>query len=235
MMIRIEFDDIIRQKAPEMKAVVVEATVTNDPTSDQLWALIESAAADAATNYDTPDIARRPAIASTRAAYKALGKDPNRYRPSAEALTRRAVSGKGLYRLTTLVDIINLISLRSGFSIGGFDADRIEGDTLRLGRGEAGEEFCGIGRGPLNIDGLPVYRDARGGIGTPTSDEERTKLTPQTRRLLMIINAYSDADAALQVAKESADLLRRFAGAADVQIRTVPCLTAEDSSVSVES
>ena len=225
-MIRIEFDDIIRQKAPDMKAIVLEAEVINGATPDDLWEMLEKAAAEAAESYETPDIARRPAVASTRAIYKALGKDPNRYRPSAEALTRRAVSGKGLYRLTTIVDIINLISLQSGFSIGGFDADCIEGDTLRLGRGEAGEEFCGIGRGPLNIEGLPVYRDARGGIGTPTSDEERTKLTPHTRRLLMIINAYSDADAALDGARNAADLLRRFAGATEIHIRTEACTPA---------
>ena len=60
-------------------------------------------------------------------AYKRLGKDPNRYRPSAEALRRRILRGLPLYKIDTLVDIVNLVSIRSGYSIGGFDADKIVG------------------------------------------------------------------------------------------------------------
>lgn len=78
-----------------------------------------------------------------------------------------------------------------GYSIGGFDADKIVGDALVLGIGKAGEPYEGIGRGELNIEGMPVYRDAVGGIGTPTSDNERTKLELGTTHLLTIINGYS--------------------------------------------
>jgi hypothetical protein len=107
------------------------------------------------------DINKRIAIAATRRVYKALGKDPNRYRPSAEALCRRIVRDIPVYRVSLLVDIINLVSIRSGFSIGGFDLTKIQGD-LRLGVGTAEDEFEAIGRGLLNIEGLPVYRDAVG-------------------------------------------------------------------------
>ncbi len=69
--------------------------------------------------------------------------------------------------------------MQSGYSIGGFDADIIDGDTVTLGRGRQAEPFEAIGRGQLNIEGLPVYRDDTGPIGT-TSDHERTKLTPET-------------------------------------------------------
>ena len=84
--------------------------------------------------------------------------------------------GIPLYQIDTLVDLINLVSLRTGHSIGGFDTDKIQGTHLELGIGKAGEPFEGIGRGVLNIEGLPVYRDSFGGIGTPTSDHERTKM-----------------------------------------------------------
>ena len=69
--------------------------------------------------------------------------------------------------------------------------DKIAGGSLVLGVGREGEIYHGIGRGELNIAGLPVYRDAVGGIGTPTSDEERTKIGLDTTHLLMIINGYS--------------------------------------------
>lgn len=195
-MFEINFSDRIRAAAPGLRVLAVEAEVSNPPTPDSLWNEIELEAERIRDSYELGMISKRPAIAATRAAYKALGKEPNRYRPSAEALCRRIVNGKGLYRLTLLVDMINLISMRTGHSIGGFDADRIEGETLTLDAGSAEEEFHGIGRGPLNIENLPVYRDACGGIGTPTSDEDRTKLTEQTTHLLMLVNIYDrDTDA----------------------------------------
>ena len=98
-------------------------------------------------------------IQATRQAYKRLGKDPNRYRPSSEALRRRILRELPLYKVDTLVDLINLVSIRSGYSIGGFDADKIAGGSLVLGVGREGEIYHGIGRGELNIAGLPVYRD----------------------------------------------------------------------------
>ena len=64
------------------------------------------------------------------------------------------------------------------------------GDTLTLGIGREGEPYEGIGRGMLNIAGLPVYRDAQGGVGTPTSDNERTKMTIETTHLVVLINGY---------------------------------------------
>ena len=164
-------------------------------------------------------IKQQPAIAATREAYRRLGKDPSRYRPSAEALRRRLLRGLELYKIDTLVDLINLVSLRTGYSIGGFDADKIQGTDLCLGVGWAGEPFEGIGRGVLNIEGLPVWRDALGGIGTPTSDNERTKMDVGTRRILTIINGYDGDEQRLnEAAGITQELLVRFAEANSVEI-----------------
>ena len=153
-----------------------------------------------------------PGIRATREAYKTLGKDPSRYRPSNEQLVRRLLQGKELYQINTLVDINNLVSVRWGYSIGGFDVSLIQGHTLTLGVGRAGEPYEGIGRGPLNIEGLPVYRDTAGGIGTPTSDHERTKLSLTTTRLLFLINAYDGNKERLQACSEDLQaLLREYA------------------------
>lgn len=184
--------DEIKKAAPAVKIMTVEADVTNTPTPDELWDELTRLADGMRAVMEIPDINRRPGIAATRALYKALGKEPNRYRPSMEAMSRRLLKGMELYRIDTLVDLINLVSLSSGYAIGGFDADKIQGDTLILGVGREGEEFHAIGRGPLNIACLPIYRDAVGGIGTPTSDEERTKISLSTRRLLMTVNIYGE-------------------------------------------
>ena len=119
--------------------------------------------------------------------------------------------GLSLYQVDSLVDLINLLSIRTGYSIGGFDLDKIQGGQLTLGVGREGELYHGIGRGELNIAGLPVYRDAVGGIGTPTSDEERTKIDLQTTRLLMIINGYSGYDGLEEAIDYAYRLLNQYA------------------------
>ena len=127
--------------------------------------------------------------------------------------------GLELYRIDTLVDLINLVSLRTGYSIGGFDADKIQGTELCLGVGHAQEPFEGICRGLLNIEGLPVWRDAQGGIGTPTSDHERTKMDVGTRHILAIINGYDGDEQRLREAAEMTQvLLRKYASATNISI-----------------
>ena len=119
--------------------------------------------------------------------------------------------GLQLYQIDTLVDIINLVSMKTGYSIGGFDADRFVGDTLTLGVGREGEPYEGIGRGMLNIAGLPVYRDAQGGVGTPTSDNERTKMTLETTHLVVLINGYDgDEQRVRQNAEFIQQLVRKY-------------------------
>ncbi len=215
----ITIEDIVRETVPGLRIAVVEADVKNSETSDELWALIERAASDVAMVTELADVNKRPAIRATCEAYKAFGKEPNRYRPSAEALSRRVVKGMGLYRINTLVDLINLVSLQSGYSIGGFDIDSIDGESLSLGVGREGEPFEAIGRGQLNIAGLPVYRDSTGGIGTPTSDHERTKLTMETSRLLMCINIYGEEMPVDETLGLVTDLLERFASAQNITVK----------------
>lgn len=211
----IKFAPRLVSAAPGFEVALIETPVANPPTSDELWAELTAVAAKIA-EIPIENIRHRPAIDATRSVYKALGKEPNRYRPSAEALCRRIVNGKELYRTTTIVDLVNLVSLLSGHSIGAFDADRIEGDVLTLGAGEAGEPYEAIGRGMLNVENLPVYRDAVGGIGTPTSDNVRTQLSNSTSRLLITLNMYGQSELDRnEVVETLLMLLRKYASAPD--------------------
>ena len=189
-MINIRCSEEIKRVCPEFKGMALEVTVTNTPYNESLWKEIERFSVEYRAKYTVDSIKEMSAIQATRTAYKRCGKDPSRYRPSGEALCRRLLRGLELYKVDTVVDLINLVSIASGYSIGGFDMDKFEGDTLTLGIGRAGEPYEGIGRGELNIEGMPVYRDAVGGVGTPTSDNERTKLSLGTTHLLAIVNGY---------------------------------------------
>lgn len=200
---------------PDFVYATIQCNVVNTRYNPLLWEEINDFSHKLAQQLPIDEIKNREAIATTRSAYKLLGKNPNRYRPSSEALCRRVVKGVGLYAISTVVDLINLVSLQSGYAIGGFDVDRIVGQ-LRLGIGKIGEPFDAIGRGQLNVEGLPIYRDEMGGIGTPTSDAERTKITDKTTHLLMIINAYGAKSQLPQTVKKSIDILEKYASATDV-------------------
>lgn len=217
---KIEISDEFRAGAPGYMMILVEADVVNVPTPDALWHEIEATAGSIRGLLEIQDINKRPGIAGTRAAYKAFGKEPNRYRPSCESMCRRLVKGMELYRIDALVDLVNLLSIKSGYSIGGFDGDRIDGDTLTLGVGRRSEPFEGIGRGPLNIEGMPVYRDAAGPIGTPTSDHERTKMDLSTRRIVMCINIYREEMPPADTIAEAVRMLETYASASGIEIHT---------------
>ena len=201
----------IERVCPGFVGACVEADVVNTPYCEGLWEEIRALGEQYKATLTTESLKEMSGIAATRRVYKACGKDPSRYRPASEQLIRRMLQGKELYQIDTLVDLINLASIRFGYSIGGFDASKFVGDTLTLGIGRAGEPYEGIGRGMLNIEGLPVYRDAEGGVGTPTSDNERTKITIDTRHLVVLINGYDGNEEQVRANAEFIlNLVRRY-------------------------
>lgn len=210
--IKVVVSDEIERVCPEFVGACVEAKVVNSPYCAELWQEIEALGERFRQQLTTESLKELASIAATRRVYRACGKDPSRYRPASEALIRRVLQGKQLYQRDTLVDLVNLASIAYGYSIGGFDADKFAGDTLTLGVGREGEPYEGIGRGMINIHGLPVYRDAIGGVGTPTSDHERTKMTLATTHLVILVNGYDGNE---QRVRENAlyiqGLLRKYA------------------------
>lgn len=185
----------IESVCPSFVGACVEASVVNTQYCQELWDEIEELGRRYKQKLTTESLKDMSGIAATRKVYRSCGKDPSRYRPASEALIRRLLQGKELYQRDTLVDLVNLASIAYGYSIGGFDADKFQGDTLTLGVGKAGEPYEGIGRGTINIEGLPVYRDQIGGVGTPTSDNERTKMEMNTTHLIVLINGYDGNEA----------------------------------------
>jgi DNA/RNA-binding domain of Phe-tRNA-synthetase-like protein len=216
-MIPITLSTEIAKACPGLHIRAISCRIKNTPSDARLWEEIARQENILRETLRLEDINQWLPIRATRQAYKRLGKDPNRYRPSAEALCRRVLRGLPLYRIDTLVDIVNLVSLKSGYSIGAFDREKVEGDRLVLGVGKEGESYHAIGRGELNISGLPVYRDALGGIGTPTSDEERTKIELTTTRLLLIINGYSGAEGLQEAAAFAIECLERYVSATHIE------------------
>jgi DNA/RNA-binding domain of Phe-tRNA-synthetase-like protein len=180
--------------------------------------LIEEMQARVAEVLKLPEpraVLESPQIIATRAAYKALGKDPARYRGAAEALLRRVLAGKGLPQINAVVDVINLVSVESRLPVGLYDLTHVSGDIVfRAGR--AGETYKGIGTSDLNLEGLPVFCDAVGPHGSPTSDSERTMVTSETRQALAVIVSFGGKDGLERWTQRMTELLQRYAGASDL-------------------
>lgn len=206
----------MRAVCPEFVGACVEAEVRNAQHSEALWAEIDALCRQFRSTLTTESLKQNGAIAATRHIYRACGKDPSRYRPSGEALVRRVLQGKQLYQIDNIVDVINLASMKSGYSIGAFDSEKFDGDRLTLGIGRNGEPYEGIGRGMINIAGMPVYRDNKGGVGTPTSDNERTKVSLSTQHLMVLVNGYDGNVAGVKsTAEYISQLLLKYCEAKD--------------------
>lgn len=215
-MIPVSISNDLKTRVPRLTLHCIESDVILQSENPDLWETIETKTEELAATLQTEDISKLPAIAASRTAYKSCGKDPARYRLSAEALLRRITQGKSLYRVNNVVDLLNLTSIGTGFSIGGYDADKISGE-ITFGIGKKEEPYEAIGRGVMNIESLPVFRDKQGAFGSPTSDSVRTSVTMDTKRFLMIIiNFGAEEERGKEAAKIAADLLKKYAGAKNI-------------------
>src|SRR5258707_15143079 len=207
-------EDALKAKCPKTKLGWISAQVEATASSPALLAELDNCQEAILRLPEPRAVLESPQILATRAAYKALGKDPARYRGSAEALLRRVISGKGLPRINAVVDIINLVSVESRLSIGLYDLAHVQGDIVfRAGR--AGESYKGIGKYDLNLEGLPVFCDALGPHGSPTSDSERTMVTSETNHVLAVIISFGGKDGLDRWTQGMNELFDRFAAGRD--------------------
>ena len=206
--------------SPELKAEIpgvavgwITANVHVAEHDTGLWQEID-AAATRFQGIKMDDARKFPPIKALRDAYRTLGNDPTRYRGSNEALVRRISQGKELYRVNTVVDINNLVTLETLHSAGTFDFDHIQ-PPIVFRIGQPGESYLGIGRGEIKIEGLPVFADQLGPFGSTTSDSERAMVRLETTKILMVVISFLGS---LEGAVERAvRLLERYAAATEIE------------------
>ncbi len=178
-------------KLPFFKLGVIEANVTCDVSSDLLNEAMQQLF-DKTSQLKVESISQLDEIVAGRLAYRAFGKDPTKYRLSAEKLLRRIVKGEGLDSINNIVDLSNLLSITYRAPIGTFDADKLLGDiTLRAGI--ENESFLSLGNQNLNIQGLPVFSDDLGPFGSTTSDSGRSCVSFDTKRIILTIFGFNES------------------------------------------
>ena len=217
---KIKINQQIFEAAPKIQLGIIEAEITFTKYNHNLWLEIKQEAARI-SKMTTQDIKKIPTIFTTRDTYKKLGKEPSRYRPSAEALHRRIVQGKEMYKISTPVDIINLISLKTGYSIGGYDCDKIKGEII-FAKANTNEQYHAIARGLMNIENLPAFFDDFGAFGSPTSDSERTKITQASKNIILILMNFGGHDIFDITLEYASSLLSKYCLAKNINIRIIP-------------
>ena len=216
-MLDITISDKLKSKWFNTAIGSLQANVVVKESDQKLIEKLDSACIDFASKYEVENISKLKVINDSRKAYKALGKDPARYRLSSEALLRRIVKEKGIYKINNIVDINNLVSIESFYSICVFDISKLD-PPIEFTIGTKEDEYYGIGRGLLNIENLPVFEDKKGKFGSPTSDSERVKITENTTSISMNIISFSGiADLELQLRKLK-ELLIQFTDAEGVEV-----------------
>ena len=216
----LSIDAALKQKCPRVALGLVCASVKVEQNSPAPLDEMKQCEAAILKLPEPRTVLESQKILTTRSGYKALGKDPARYRGSAEALLRRIIGGKSFPQINTVVDIINVVSVETRLPIGLYDLAHVQGDiTFRVGR--AGETYKGIGKYDLNLEDLPVFSDAEGPHGSPTSDSERTMVTLATTRIAAILISFggdSDLDTACQ---RMSDLLTKYAQGHNISVEIV--------------
>lgn len=146
-----------------------------------------------------------PGVKGSRAAYKAFGRNPGRYRVSSEALLRRVKRGDELYHINSVVDVNNLISVESGLSVGSYDLKNVCGPIV-FRKAEAGEGYTGIGKDFIDMENMLVLSDDEGIFGSSMSDSTRAMVIADSKDILVVIYCFEndiDLEALLEKGKKA--------------------------------
>jgi len=219
-MIEIVIGEELKKACPAMTLGCIQAQVTVKNSSSALWEEIQQYCDVLTQEIPIEELAAVPKIKDGREVYKNLGKAPSKYRLSVEALIRRVLQGKGVYKINNVVEINNLISLKSKFAVGSYNIEHLQ-PPVSLLVGKAGQQYKGIGKELINIENLPILTDAAGSFGSPTSDSERAMITDTVKEIIMCIFSFSgqnDMEEYLQSAKE---LLARYADGKNIETKII--------------
>ncbi len=180
--------------------------------------LMDEVCARKRAEFTIETLAEAESVRAVRAMFREWGMDPSKYRPSSEALLRRVVQGKGVYRVSNVVDIGNLGSLETGWPFGCYDRSKINLPVV-LRQGASGEKYEGIGKQTWHLEGRPVLADPAGPFGSPISDSTRSMITESAKGIVIVIYAparVSDAFLNMAMARLK-ERLTQFAAASAVR------------------
>ena len=210
----------VRIELPGVKLGLLEADgVRVVPIDLGLAQMMDEVCGRRRREFSLESLAQAEPIRAVRAMFRNWDIDPSKYRPSSEALLRRVVEGKGLYRVSNVVDIANLGSIETGWPYGCYDRSRIH-PPIVFRHGTAFERYEGIGKRVWHLEGRPVLADSEGAFGSPISDSTRSMITECASEILLVTYAPAELpDRPIEAAiGRVAERLSQFASASAIRM-----------------
>jgi len=215
----VRIDEALKNKVPGYCLAVMSFEIKVSPSTEELKAVMKKLGQEVKSQLTLETLLKEPRIQAARSGYKALGKDPSRYRLATESLLRRLIKGSDLYYVSNAVDIGNIISVKTQRSVAVLDENQIQGEVLiRIGKDEPYE---GIGRGKINVANIPVYCDNIGPFGSPTSDTPRTQIKETTKQILLFITSFNGTEGLNTDVELAKDLFERFSDVSNFSLEIV--------------
>jgi DNA/RNA-binding domain of Phe-tRNA-synthetase-like protein len=219
-MLEVYISDELKSIWSDVALGCIEAEVKIRQYDSMLWEEIKKYCKQLKEQIIFKRISSLPNNKESREAYRRFGKDPTRYRLSSESLLRRILKNKGLYQINNIVDLNNLLSMTSFYSVGTYDIEKLKPPIIfRVGK--KNEDYIGIGRGALNIEDLPVLSDQISAFGSATSDSERTMITKDTKKILMNIISFNGSKNLSKYIEYGKNLLEKYADSRNIESKII--------------
>lgn len=213
---KIKIDRELLKVCPDIQLGCIQYSANVVKENKELWNQINTIITEILQDMTIDKIGSQKNIKDSRELYRRIGKDPHRYRISSEALIRRILQGKGLYKVNNVVDANNLISIISKLSVGSYDIDKL-GNELSFRIGKKDESYKGIGKDIINTENLPVFADENGAYGSPTSDSEKAMITSNSKNILTVLIAFSNDSGLEEYMTRAVEILKNYIGAKNVE------------------
>lgn len=214
---KIQIDNQLFSTYPEIRLGILQFNAEVKESNSTFWSYMnEEIIPLVKSKIEGKEWSEIPGIKGSRAAYKAFGRNPGRFRVSSESLIRRIRRGDELYHINSVVDVNNLISIESGLSVGSYDLAHIHG-AITLRKAEKGEGYNGIGKEFLDMENMLVLADDEGIFGSSMSDSTRTMVTTDTKDVMVVIYCF-ESDIDLQALLTNAEeAFRKFANGKNIE------------------
>jgi DNA/RNA-binding domain of Phe-tRNA-synthetase-like protein len=210
----IQIQEELKQLIPEFKIGVVhycDIQVSDSPQmlKGRLRLFQESLYFD----YEDKKITDIPAINEWRKLFKTVGADPNRYRPSNEALYRRVQKQQFLGTVNSAVDMNNFLSLQYQIPIGIYDVNHLDGlISVKIGTDQ--DSYVAINEREISLKYKLHSCDRQGPFGSPYVDSKRTAVTLNTTEALHLIYLQPSLsiDASMQLVQALSKMFTQIHG-----------------------
>ena len=213
----IQIDPQLFKVYPHIRLGCLRFTAAVQPPQEGFWRYMDSEVLPAVRQrIEGKEWSDIPGVRGSRAAYKAFGRNPGRYRVSSEALLRRVRRGDELYHINSVVDVNNLLSVESGLSVGSYDASKRRG-AVTLRKAGPGEGYNGIGKDFLDLENMLVLADEEGIFGSSMSDSTRAMVTESTREVLAVVYCFEEEIDMPALLARGCEVFQKFSGAQAVE------------------